>query len=210
MVSCGRGSVRLWRLRSGGLRSCPVDLGKHHALEFTDLAFGQAPDSHTLCVPPSPNARGPVPLAPSALTCRLPGSYVCGRSGHILEIDHQHMAVRHARRLLPTQTPGSPVPRKQTFGSGRWPPLRVCVSGGGPGAAPDASCPPGPGIAISSLSVSQAACAMGSEDGYLRLWPLDFSSVLLEAGGAKTAPCHCGHHGRATSLGHPWLLAAVS
>lgn len=23
---------------------------------------------------------------------------------------------------------------------------------------------------------------MGSEDGYLRLWPLDFSSVLLEAG----------------------------
>lgn len=24
-------------------------------------------------------------------------------------------------------------------------------------------------------------CAVGSEDGYLRLWPLDFSSVLLEA-----------------------------
>nr|XP_019611822.1 PREDICTED: WD repeat-containing protein 90 isoform X4 [Rhinolophus sinicus] len=156
MVSCGRGSVRLWRLRSGGLRSCPVDLGEHHALEFTDLAFGQAQDRHTLCVPPSPNARGPIPLAPSALTCRLPGSYVCGRSGHILEIDHQHMAVRHARRLLPTQTPGSSLPRKQTFSSG-------------------------PGIAISSLSVSQDTCAMGSEDGYLRLWPLDFSSVLLEA-----------------------------
>lgn len=48
MVSCGRGSVRLWRLRSGGLRSCPVDLGEHHSLEFMDLAFGQAQDSHTL------------------------------------------------------------------------------------------------------------------------------------------------------------------
>ncbi|XP_016076183.1 PREDICTED: WD repeat-containing protein 90 [Miniopterus natalensis] len=130
MASCGRGSVRLWRLRGGGLRSCPVDLGEHHTLEFTDLAFGKAQDSRTL--------------------------YVCSRSGHILEIDHQCMAVRHARRLLPTQTPCSPLPQKQAFSLG-------------------------PGIAISSLSVSQAECAVGSEDGYLRLWPLDFSSVLLEA-----------------------------
>ncbi|XP_059935471.1 WD repeat-containing protein 90 isoform X2 [Mesoplodon densirostris] len=83
-------------------------------------------------------------------------SYVCSRSGHFLEIDHQRMAVRCARRLLPTRTPGGPLPQKQTFSSG-------------------------PGIAISSLSVSQAKCAVGSEDGYLRLWPLDFSSVLLEA-----------------------------
>ncbi|XP_054442774.1 WD repeat-containing protein 90 [Pteronotus mesoamericanus] len=130
MASCGRGSVRLWRLRGGALRSCPVDLGEHHALEFTGLAFGQAQDGCTL--------------------------YVCSRSGHILEIDHQRMVVRHARRLLSTQTPRSPLPQKQTFSLG-------------------------PGIAISSLSVSQAECAVGSEDGYLRLWPLDFSSVLLEA-----------------------------
>ncbi|XP_077762062.1 WD repeat-containing protein 90 isoform X7 [Canis aureus] len=130
MASCGQGSVRLWRLRGRQLRSCPVDLGEHRVLELTDLAFGPAHDGHML--------------------------YVCGRSGHILEIDHQHMAVRHARRLLPVWTPGSPVSQKQTFGSG-------------------------PGISISSLSTSQATCAVGSEDGYLRLWPLDFSSVLLEA-----------------------------
>ncbi|XP_007453739.1 PREDICTED: WD repeat-containing protein 90 [Lipotes vexillifer] len=130
MASCGRGSVRLWRLRSGRLHSCPVNLGEHHGLEFSDLAFRQTQDGHTL--------------------------YVCSRSGHILEIDHQRMAVRCARRLLPTQTPGGPLPQKQTFSSG-------------------------PGIAISSLSISQAKCAVGSEDGYLRLWPLDFSSVLLEA-----------------------------
>ncbi|ELK28424.1 WD repeat-containing protein 90, partial [Myotis davidii] len=130
MASCGRGNVRLWRLRGGGLCSCPVDLGEHHAVEFTDLAFGKAQDGHTL--------------------------YVCSRSGHILEIDHQRMAVRRTRYLLPTQTPGSPLPQKQ-------------------------ACSLGPGIAISSLSVSQAECAVGSEDGYLRLWPLDFSSVLLEA-----------------------------
>ncbi|KAB0338961.1 hypothetical protein FD754_024226, partial [Muntiacus muntjak] len=130
MASCGRGSVRLWRLRGGVLRSCAVDLGEHHALEFTDLAFGPAQDGHTL--------------------------YVCSRSGHILEIDHQRMAVRHARRLLPLQNPRDPLAQKQTFSLG-------------------------PGIAISSLSVSRSACAVGSEDGYLRLWPLDFSSVLLEA-----------------------------
>lgn len=39
MVSCGRDNVRLWRVRSGALRSCPVNLGEYHSLEFTDLAF---------------------------------------------------------------------------------------------------------------------------------------------------------------------------
>ncbi|XP_045849111.1 WD repeat-containing protein 90 isoform X2 [Meles meles] len=130
MASCGQGSVRLWRLRGGELRSCPVDLGEHRALELTGLAFGQAQDGHML--------------------------YVCARSGHILEIDPQRMALRHARRLLPARPPDGPVAQKPTFSSG-------------------------PGISISSLSVSQAICAVGSEDGYLRLWPLDFSSVLLEA-----------------------------
>ncbi|KAB1251813.1 WD repeat-containing protein 90 [Camelus dromedarius] len=164
MASCGRGSVRLWRLRGGELRFCPVDLGEHHALEFTDLAFRQAQDGHTL--------------------------YVCSRSGHILEIDHQHMAVRHARRLLPMQTPGGPLPQKQTFSSG-------------------------PGIAISSLSVSQAMCAVGSEDGYLRLWPLDFSSVLLEAeheGAISSVLISPNglHVLSATSLGHLGFLDVPS
>ncbi|XP_058566961.1 WD repeat-containing protein 90 isoform X3 [Neofelis nebulosa] len=130
MASCGQGGIRLWRLRGRELRSCPVDLGEHRVLELTDLAFGQAQDSHTL--------------------------YVCGRSGHILEIDHRRRAVRRARRLLPTQTPGGHSSQKQPFGTG-------------------------PGISISSLSVSQTTCAVGSDDGYVRLWPLDFSSVLLEA-----------------------------
>ncbi|XP_077840911.1 WD repeat-containing protein 90 isoform X15 [Macaca mulatta] len=136
MASCGQGSVRLWRLRGRALRSCPVDLGEHHVLQFTDLAFKQARDG---CPEPS-----------AAML------FVCSRSGHILEIDCQCMVVRHARRLLPTQTLGGPHPQKQTFSTG-------------------------PGIAISSLSLSPAMCAVGSADGYLRLWPLDFSSVLLEA-----------------------------
>ncbi|EDL22467.1 mCG17671, isoform CRA_a [Mus musculus] len=136
MASCGRGSVRLWRLRGGVLRSCAVDLGEYCSLELTDLAFAQALDGH---------------CAPSAGTL-----FVCSHSGHILEIDHQRMSVQHVRRLLPARSPGAPLAEKQNFSVGS-------------------------GIAISSLSVSTATCAVGSEDGYLRLWPLDFSSVLLEA-----------------------------
>ena len=40
MVSCGRDNIRFWRVRHGSLRSCPVDLGSHHSIEFTDLCFG--------------------------------------------------------------------------------------------------------------------------------------------------------------------------
>ncbi|XP_047289713.1 WD repeat-containing protein 90 isoform X37 [Homo sapiens] len=170
MASCGQGSVRLWRLRGGVLRSCPVDLGEHHALQFTDLAFKQARDG---CPEPS-----------AAML------FVCSRSGHILEIDCQRMVVRHARRLLPTRTPGGPHPQKQTFSSG-------------------------PGIAISSLSVSPAMCAVGSEDGFLRLWPLDFSSVLLEAEheGPVSSVCVSPDGLRvlsATSSGHLGFLDTLS
>ncbi|XP_045400730.1 WD repeat-containing protein 90 [Lemur catta] len=136
MASCGQGSVRLWRLRGAVLRSCPVDLGEHRALQFTDLAFGPAQDG-----------------------CRESSAqtlYVCSRGGHVLEIDPQRRAVRCARCLLPTRTSSGPHPQTQTLSSG-------------------------PGVTISSLSVSPTLCAVGSEDGSLRLWPLDFSSVLLEA-----------------------------
>ncbi|XP_075422310.1 WD repeat-containing protein 90 isoform X3 [Ascaphus truei] len=136
MVSCGRDNVRLWRVRSGALRSCPVNLGEYHTLEFTDLAFeaGYSPDRE-----------------PEDRTL-----YVCSRSGHILEIDYKNVVLKNVRRLQPSQCTHSERREKQTFTSG-------------------------PGIAINNLSISDTFCATGSEDGYLRLWPLDFSGVFLEA-----------------------------
>ncbi|XP_038619526.1 WD repeat-containing protein 90 isoform X2 [Tachyglossus aculeatus] len=136
MVSCGRDNVRLWRMRGGALRSCPVALGEYHALDFTDLAFeaGQSADR-----------------APED---RL--LFACSRSGHILDIDYAGLTVQNARRLLPSRARPARPRERQTVGSG-------------------------PGIAINSISVSSAFCATGSDDGYLRLWPLDFSSVFLEA-----------------------------
>ena len=38
------------------------------------------------------------------------------------------------------------------------------------------------GLGIKSLCVNESFCATGSDDGILRLWPLDFSTVFLEAG----------------------------
>ncbi|XP_067101587.1 WD repeat-containing protein 90 [Osmerus mordax] len=136
MVSCGRDNVRLWRVRGGALRSCPVSLGEYHSLDFTDVAFEEGQRSHG-----DPEDRS---------------LFASSRSGHILEIDYGNVVIRNVRRLLPAHKSHSQRREKQTFSTG-------------------------PGIAVNSISVSSAFCATGSEDGYLRLWPLDFSTVFLEA-----------------------------
>lgn len=68
-----------------------------------------------------------LPSLPFTLsTCLTPPSlcsFVCSRSGHILEIDHQRMAVQHVRRLLPAQSPDVPLTEKQNFSMGRWAPI---------------------------------------------------------------------------------------
>nr|KAG5713870.1 hypothetical protein BaRGS_024497 [Batillaria attramentaria] len=77
--------------------------------------------------------------------------YACCRSGHVFEIDYHKVAVHHVRRLLP-------IVGRMKNGSR-----------------------PGAGLAITSISMNETFCATGSEDGYLRLWPLDFAHVYLEA-----------------------------
>lgn len=136
MVSCGRDNIRLWRVKEGQLRSAPVNLGEHHSMEFTDVAFeaGYHADK-------DPSDR----LV-----------YACSRSGHIFEIELQKVAIRHVRRLLPNMSKSSKDQDKQTFRSG-------------------------PGIGLNCMSVNETFCVTGSDDGYLRLWPLDFAHVYLEA-----------------------------
>ncbi|XP_071943850.1 WD repeat-containing protein 90-like [Antedon mediterranea] len=77
----------------------------------------------------------------------------CTRSGHIFEIDHARVSVAHVRRLLPVVKSKED---KSTFRSGS-------------------------GIPLNCMYVNDTFCATGSDDGMLRLWPLDFSSVYLEA-----------------------------
>ncbi|XP_039879322.1 WD repeat-containing protein 90 isoform X3 [Simochromis diagramma] len=136
MVSCGRGNIRLWRVRNGTLRSCPVNLDEYQTLDFTDVAFeeGNSDEQH---------------LDDRTL-------YASTQSGHIFEIDYSSVVIKNVRRLLPAQTQHADRREKWTFNTG-------------------------PGIAINSISVSSSFCATGSEDGFLRLWPFDFSTVFLEA-----------------------------
>ncbi|XP_034716336.1 WD repeat-containing protein 90 isoform X2 [Etheostoma cragini] len=136
MVSCGRDNIRLWRVRNGTLRSCPVNLGEYHTLDFTDVAFEEGNSSN------------------QHLDHRT--LFASSRSGYIFEIDYSRVVIRNVRRLLPAQQQHANRREKWTFNTG-------------------------PSIAINSISVSSSFCATGSEDGFLRLWPLDFSAVFLEA-----------------------------
>ncbi|KAM6898195.1 WD repeat-containing protein 90 [Lycodopsis pacificus] len=136
MVSCGRDNIRLWRVRNGTLRSCPVNLGEYHSMDFTDVAFeeGNSSNQH---------------LDERTL-------FASSLSGYIFEIDYSRVVIRNVRRLLPAQQQHANRREKLTFNTG-------------------------PGIAINSISVSSSFCSTGSEDGFLRLWPLDFSTIFLEA-----------------------------
>ncbi|KPP58808.1 hypothetical protein Z043_123333, partial [Scleropages formosus] len=119
-------------------------------------------------------------------------------SGHILEIDYKTVAIKNVRRLLPAPQTRHQRRDKQTLSTeklagetqrswrkrGRalnanaeavWIPsgkgLRFPF-----GAGLFRWLLSAPGIAVNSISISSAFCATGSEDGYLRLWPLDFSA----------------------------------
>ncbi|CAM9653813.1 unnamed protein product, partial [Lampetra fluviatilis] len=135
LVSCGRDNVRVWRLQNGSLRSCAVDLGGLHSTEVTDVAFQER--------------------SPALDDKRL---FVCTKSGHILDIDYKHNAVREVTRL---RQPPSRSPRERL---------------------PDQ----GFGLALTRLAVSRWFCVTGSEDGTVRVWSPDFSRVLLQTdlGGA--------------------------
>uniref|UniRef100_A0AAQ4RJH5 WD repeat domain 90 n=1 Tax=Gasterosteus aculeatus aculeatus TaxID=481459 RepID=A0AAQ4RJH5_GASAC len=136
MVSCGRENIRLWRVRNGALRSCPVNLGEYHSLDFTDVTFEEG--------------------NPSNQHVEERTLFASSRSGFIFEIDYSRVVIRNVRRLLPAQQQHANRREKLTFNTG-------------------------PGIAINSISVSSSFCFTGSEDGFLRLWPHDFSTVFLEA-----------------------------
>ncbi|KAF3704531.1 WD repeat-containing protein 90 [Channa argus] len=95
MVSCGRENIRLWRVRNGTLRSCPVNLGEYHSQDFTDVAFGEGDSSR------------------QHLDDRT--LFASSRSGHIFEIDYSRVAIRNVRRLLPVQQQHAERREKWTF-----------------------------------------------------------------------------------------------
>lgn len=123
MVSCGRDNIRLWRVRNGTLRSCPVNLGEYHSMDFTDVAFEegnsseQRLDDRTLWVSKqvTENVQVYVELEEVWIfkknilkTLLLKDSlwfsshrFASSRSGYIIEIDYSRVVIRNVRRLLP-------------------------------------------------------------------------------------------------------------
>ncbi|XP_068162338.1 WD repeat-containing protein 90 [Antennarius striatus] len=82
--------------------------------------------------------------------------FASSRNGFIFEIDYSRAVITNVRKLLPAQQQNVDCREKMAFNTG-------------------------PGISINCISVSSSFCCTGSEDGFLRLWPLDFSTVFLEA-----------------------------
>ncbi|XP_035829418.1 WD repeat-containing protein 90 [Aplysia californica] len=83
--------------------------------------------------------------------------YACTKSGHIFEMDYNKLTVQHVRRLLPSKS-----------GVGRGSKMKDSGEAGG-------------SLSLTSMHLNDTFCVTGSDDGYLRLWPLDFAHVYLEA-----------------------------
>ncbi|TSL82524.1 WD repeat-containing protein 90 [Bagarius yarrelli] len=170
MVSCGMGNVRLWRVRGSSLRSCPVNLGQHHSLEFTDLAFEQGHD---------------LERQPDERTI-----FVSSRSGHILEIDYASVTIQNIRRLLPSQH------SRSTEHEG--PVSLVCVSSGGLSVLAATSTGNLGYLDVSSrgyrtlmrshtdmvlgfsVDGTQQQITTASRDGTVRIWDMDSAQQLYD------------------------------
>ena len=84
--------------------------------------------------------------------------YSCTNQGTVYQIDYQKIMLDKVIRLLPVGSRHDPV--------GKYGGTTLTEFG----------------LRLNSLSVNDSFCATGSDDGILRLWPLDFSTVFLEAG----------------------------
>ncbi|RHY17122.1 hypothetical protein DYB28_000206 [Aphanomyces astaci] len=116
LVSCGRESIRFWRVKNGHLPGCAVVLHEYaRDTLFTDLDF-------------DPVVMGNQPSRPL---------YVASSHGTVLVVDYDSMALTCVYKLHD-----------------------------------------GP---IHCLRVNEGFCVTGAADGYLRVWPLDFSDFYLEA-----------------------------
>ena len=152
LITCGRDNVRFWRLKEDTLRSCAVNLAPYiHALNLNNT---DSPPEHKR----SNNARVFLEFTDMCMNAKSEDNlaYACTRTGQIFEFNVAKMEIENVRVLEPLIKKKTGIlAHKQT----------------GNGAA----------LRLNSLNLSEEFCVTGSEDGFVRIWPLDFSQVNVEA-----------------------------
>lgn len=115
------------------LRSCPVNLGEYHSMDFTDVAFEEGNSSDRCVDDRTLLVSKPVPILfrteirtnhihinkkyfyPSVI---ISHRFASSQSGYIFEIDYSRVVIRNIRRLLPAQQQHENRKEKWTFNSG--------------------------------------------------------------------------------------------
>ena len=131
LVTCGRDSIRFYRLKDGRLRGCSINLGEHRQV--------------------APEARASLP----------PGTTHHTFTDIAFEVDYGLEKVEE-RHCFVASASGAVF----QVNYGRRTLEAVFQLHNGP---------------INSIIVNEGFCITGSDDRYLRMWPVDFSDYFLEA-----------------------------
>lgn len=155
LITCGRENVRFWRMKDDTLRSCAVNLSPY--IQALNMNFPSSDEYDSNNVTPK------VFLEFTDLCVNANSEtndnlvYACTRTGQIFEFNIAKMEIENVRVLEPL------IKKKKT---GIIKSQQTLIS---------------PALQLNSLTVSDQFCATGSEDGFVRIWPLDFAQVSVEA-----------------------------
>lgn len=181
LVSCGRDNFRFWRLKHAGtiasndnddnndsqatLRSCSLNLAPYiQALQNKHSRPGGNSENDqdltsTISTAVEQNRRvflefTDMTMDPSNSNDNL--VYACTNNGQIFVINTARMDIENVRVIEPIIEKSGILVNKNKKSSSL-------------------------ALKLNSLAVSERFCVTGSEDGYVRVWPLDFAQVTMEA-----------------------------
>ncbi len=158
LITCGRENVRFWRLKDDILRSCAVNLSPYiQALTLKSTDTIDTEKETGVLVPKVFLDFSDMCVGRAESSGYGNVVFACTRTGQIFEFNIARMDIENVRVL-------EPIIKKKTG--------ILCTK-------QQQIIPPA--LRLTTLTLSGSHCATGSDDGYLRLWPLDFSQISLEA-----------------------------
>jgi WD40 repeat protein len=162
LISCGRENVRFWRLKNETLRSCAVNLSPYIQALNTPINSWESQSFPTTTTTTTAD-KVFLEFTDLAMNARLESSndnlvYACTKSSQIFVFNTARMDIENVRVLEPVieknVNKGILITKNEVKKET---------------------------LKLNSLTVSDSFCVTGSEDGFVRVWPLDFSQVSVEA-----------------------------